>query len=121
MGLPVVSLPSFLGPGSATAQASLGLPTVSMAVNNLPSSPYIFRSSSNQSEARQQVLGVAAEFEQPFAARLRSNEGKTRLEEGEQDEDRLHCMVSLLVVVVVSTTPSILFRSGLSSSSEVEV
>ena len=87
MGLPVVSLPSFLGPGSATAQASLGLPTVSMAVNNLPSSPYIFRSSSNQSEARQQVLGVAAEFEQPFAARLRSNEGKTRLEEGEQDED----------------------------------
>ena len=84
LGLPVVSLPSFLGPGPAAAQASLGLPTVSLAVNNLPSSPYIFRSTSNPSEARQ---SGAAEFEQPFAGRLRSNEGKARVEDEEEEED----------------------------------
>ena len=75
LGLPPVS--SFLPPGAASsAQASLGLPTVSLAANNLPSSPYIFRSSSNQSE-----------FEQPFAARLRCEEGKARLEEEEEQEE----------------------------------
>ena len=73
-----LGLPSFLPPGAASSaqQASLGLPTVSLPANNLPSSPYIFRSSSNQSE-----------FEQPFAARLRSEEGKARLEEEEEQEE----------------------------------
>jgi len=86
-----LGFPSFLGPGavSASAQSSLGLPTASLAANNLPSSPYIFRSSNNQSEARQQLLSSGAvEFEQPFAARLRSEEGKARLEEEEEDEDK---------------------------------
>ena len=84
---PNLGFPSFLGPGAVSAQANLGLPTVSLASNNLPSSPYIFRSSSNQSEARQKLTSGAAEFEQPFAARLRSEEGNARLDEEEQEEE----------------------------------
>ena len=84
---PNLGFPSFLGPGVASAQASLGLPTVNLAANNLPSSPYIFRSGSNQSDPRQQLPSGADEFEQPFAARLRSEEGNARLEEEEQEED----------------------------------
>ena len=85
LGLPAVSLPSFLGPGSASAQSNLGVPATSLAANNLPSSPYIFRSS-NQPDSRQLLSGTA-DFDQPFVARPRSEEGKTRLEEEEEENE----------------------------------
>merc|ERR1719336_3087802 len=72
VGLPTVSLASFLSPGSMSAQGNVGLPTV-------PSSPYIFRGS-NQTDARKQIF----ESDQPFAARLRVEEGKTVVEEEEE-------------------------------------
>ena len=74
VGLPTVSLASFLSPGSMSAQGNVGLPTV-------PSSPYIFRGS-NQTDARKQIF----ESDQPFAARLRVEEGKTVVEEEEEEE-----------------------------------
>merc|ERR1719471_904842 len=76
VGLPTVSLASFLSPGSMSGQGNVGLPTV-------PSSPYIFRGS-NQTDARKQIF----ESDQPFAARLRAEEGKTVVEEEEEEEEQ---------------------------------